>query len=477
MPTPDTSPRRTAPWGTPFAVFLACLLALAAFVGSEWTYQRALESLSNLGGRDSARAALQTVMRRTLDLETAQRGFLLTGRDQYLEPYRSARTDLDNAFNRLREHYRNDAELTALVADLQEKVLQKVSEVDESIRLYAAGSHPVWQGLLLTDIGREKMDSVRRVAEVLLNNEDRRVARERADIYRTLAIGRLSVHALTLLSLLAYVFYLRKNAALHSSQAAHARQLKAERDSLDAQVRQRTEELALLNLGLQELREGERGGLARALHDELGALLTAAKLDLTRLRHNLALPGNDVGARLAHLNSVLDQSIDTKRRLMEGLMPSALQNLGLQAALEQRAGELQQRTQAAVELDLQALLELPGSARQALYAVAQGALSNIEQHAAANRVALRLAEENGELVLTVADNGRGFAVSEAGSALAGASASAQSLRNMRYRIESLGGRFDLRSAPGDGTRIEARLPVRGLPPRPPPTQNSEALLP
>lgn len=468
MPTPDPSPWRTAPWRTPLAALLAALLALAAFVGSEWTYQRALGSLSNLGGRDTARAALHTVMRRTLDMETAQRGYLLTGRDQYLEPYRSARTDLDNAFGRLREHYQGDEELTDLVADLQEKVLQKASEVAESIRLYDEGSHPVWQGLLLTDIGREKMENVRRVAEVLLATEDRRVARERAAIYRTLAIGRLSVHGLTLLSLLAYIFFLRKNADLHSHQAAHARQLREERDSLDDQVRQRTEELALLNLGLQELREGERGGLARALHDELGALLTAAKLDLTRLRHALALPGSDVGPRLEHLSGMLDQSIDTKRRLMEGLMPSALQNLGLQAALEHRAGEMQRRTGVQTELDLQAL-ELPDSARQALYAVAQGALSNVEQHASASRVWLRLAEENGELVLTVADNGRGFEAQEAAG-----SASAQGLRNMRYRIESLGGRFYLRSAPGDGTRIEARLPVRDLPPRPTRAQTSEA---
>lgn len=476
MPTPDPSPWRTAPWRTPLAVLLACLLALAAFIGSEWTYQRALDSLSNLGARDTARAALQTVMRRTLDLETAQRGYLLTGRTQYLDPYQSARTDLDNAFSLLRHHYQRDDELSALVSDLQEKVLRKISEVAESIKLYDEGSHPVWQGLLLTDIGREKMDAVRRTAEALLANEDRRVARERASIYRTLAIGRFSVHGLTLLSLLAYVFYLRKNAALHRSQAAHARQLRQERDSLDAQVRLRTEELALLNLGLQELREGERGGLARALHDELGALLTAAKLDLTRLRHALALPGSDVGARLEHLSGVLDQSIDTKRRLMEGLMPSALQNLGLQAALEHRAGELQRRTGLQVALDLQAL-ELPDSARQALYAVAQGALSNVEQHAGASRVSLRLAQENGELVLAVADNGRGFAVSEAGAALGSGSASAQGLRNMRYRIESLGGHFDLRSAPGDGTRIEARLPVREPSSRPAEGQTTETLQP
>lgn len=463
MPTPRPRPWRRAHWRAarwhmPLSVALAVLLAVGVFAGAEWTYQRALDSLVNLGGRDTARNALQTVMRRLLDIESAQRGYLLTGRAAYLQPYQAARTDLGNAIGRLHEHYRTDPELARLVDTLEEKSLQKVSEAAETIALYDAGSHAAWQGLVLTDIGREKMDAVRRVADALLANEERRIARERAAIYRTLEVGRLSVHGLALLSLLAYIFFLRNNTALQASQVAHAAQLRAERDSFEQQVRQRTEELALLNLGLQELREGERGGLARALHDDLGALLTTAKLDLTRLRHALSAPSADVSARLQHLNATLDQGIETKRRLMEGLMPSALQNLGLQAALEQRADELHQRTGVAVELDLQPL-ELDASTRQALFAVAQGALSNVERHAGASRVVLRLSGEDGAVALSVADNGRGFAER-------GGSTSALGLRNLRHRIESLGGAFTVRSAPGDGTHVEVRLPGRARPAEP-----------
>ncbi|MDP3835607.1 MAG: CHASE3 domain-containing protein [Hydrogenophaga sp.] len=449
MPRPH--PWRGAPWRTPLAMALAALLALGVFAGSEWTYQRALVSLSSLGARDTARNAVQTVMRRLLDVETAQRGYLLTGRAQYLEPYRAAETDMAHAIRRLREHHRRDPELSRLVDDLEERVLQKASEVTASIALYDAGSHEAWKGLLLTDIGREKMEGVRRVADVLLATEERRIAGERAAIYRTLDVGRVGVHGLTLLSLLAYVFFLRKNAALQASQLAHAHQLQAERDSLESQVRERTGELARLNLSLQELRDGERGGLARALHDELGALLTTAKLDLARLHRALPAPTADVAERLQHLGASLDQGIDMKRRLMEELMPSTLRNLGLQAALEHRAGEFQQRTGLPLELDLQAT-ELDDSARLALFSVAQGALSNVERHAGASRVSLRLATEGHEAVLAVQDDGRGFA-GQPGSA------SASGLKNLRHRIESLGGRFTVRSAPGSGTRVEARLPV------------------
>jgi signal transduction histidine kinase len=431
---------------------LAGLLTLGVFAGSEWTYQRALQSLTNLGGRDTARTAIQTVMRRLLDMETAQRGYLLTGRTQYLGPYQDAETDITHAIHRLREHYRNDPQSLREVGDLHERVQQKTSEVAESIVLFHAGSHDAWKGLLLTDIGREKMESVRRVAEVLLATEDRRVAGERAAIYRTLEIGRLGVHGLALLSLLAYLFFLRKNAALQTAQLAHASHLQAERDSLEQQVRQRTEELALLNLGLQEVREGERSGLARALHDELGAVLTTAKLDLTRLRRALPEPGADVAQRLQHLGSTLDLGIDMKRRMMEELMPPALQNLGLNAAIEHLASEFHRRTGVLVKLELQSA-DVSPSTGQALFSVVQIALSNVERHAGATQVTLRMASEGDEGVqLAITDNGRGFAGQQG-------SASARGLKNLRHRIESLNGAFAMRSAPGEGTRVEVRMPA------------------
>lgn len=449
---PHPPPVRRAPWRTPLAIVLAVMLALGVFAGSEWAYQRALDSMGSLGARDTARTAIHTVMRRLLDMETAQRGYLLTGRPQYLDPHEAAETDIEHAVRRLREHYRNDPDSLRLVDSLQQRVQEKTSEVTETITLYNAGSHTSWQGLLLTDIGREKMEGVRRVADVLLVTEERRLAIERAAIYRTLAMGRIGVHGLTLLSLLAYMFFLSKNAALQLSQIQHARNLQSERDSLEGQVRRRTEELAQLNLGLQEMRDGERSALARALHDDLGALLTTAKLDLTRLRHALGSNDADVIDRLQHLSTALDEGIVMKRRMMEKLMPSALHNLGLQTALEHRATEFQRHTGIPVNLALLPVaLDVPDE--HALFAVVQGALSNVERHARATQVSLRLAIENEHVLVEVLDNGQGFTDPSDLSP-------AQGLKNLRHRIESLGGQFIVRSESGSGTRVEARLPMR-----------------
>jgi len=154
---------------------------------------------------------------------------------------------------------------------------------------------------------------------------------------------------------------------------------------------------------------------------------------------------------LQHLGSTLDQGIDMKRRMMEELMPPTLQNLGLKAAIEHLASEFQRRTGVPVNLDLHPV-ETDASTEKAMFSVVQGALSNVEQHAGATQVTLRMASEGSGVQLTLTDNGRGF------SGRPG-SASAQGLKNLRHRIESLGGAFTVRSTPSEGTRVEVRMPA------------------
>ena len=446
------APGRNARWRSPLAMLLAGLLALGVFLGSEWTHQRSVEAFTHLAKRDSARSAVQTILRRVLDMETAQRGYLLTSRTQYLKPYQEAASEIANAFRQLREPGGIDADLLGLVDTLEERVRQKTSEVDATIALFDTGANTAWRELLLTDIGREKMEAVRETARALLDTEDRRIEVERAAVARTLAAGRYGVQALTLLSLLAYIFFLRKNAALVSAQLEHAVHLKAERDSLEDQVRRRTVELATLNRDLQVSRDDERGGLARALHDDLGALLTAAKLDIIRLRRALHTTEPEVAARLEHLSASLDEGIVMKRRMMEELMPPALPNLGLKSALEHLASDFQGDTGVPVELALLPL-SLHEADEQALFAVARGALSNAQRHADATQVSLRLATEGTQVRLEVQDNGRGFAGPSGTS-------SAHGLKNLRYRIESLGGEFLVQSVAGTGTHVRASLPMR-----------------
>lgn len=456
-------------WRLGLTSVVAAWAALVLLVISELSYQRATDSLDSLGARGAARTTIQNLMRRLIDAETAQRGYLLTGRPEYLAPYNAVSADLAKSLTELRAYYRNDARLSKVVEDLGARALEKMSEASETIRLYDAGSHHQWQDLVLTDIGREKMEAVRKYAELLLANEDQRVVKERASVYRTLEVGRLGGHAMTIVSALALIFFLRKNAALQAAQRQHALDLKSERDALDAQVRVRTAELTALTRHLQTVREEERGHLARELHDELGALLTAAKLDVARMRRSLGNPaGAEVQERLQHLVATIDQGIALKRRIIEDLRPSSLNNLGLRAALEILAAEFQQRSGVTTRTAI-ADVDLPDAARIAIYRLVQESLTNIAKHAAATAIDVRLEQQGTELLVQVQDNGRGFdpRVVKSGS---------HGLLGMQFRVEALGGSVRIESAPGRGTLIEARLPepVAAAVPAQPPVLQADA---
>ena len=156
--------------------------------------------------------------------------------------------------------------------------------------------------------------------------------------------------------------------------------------ALEAEVAARTEQLRELAQHLQTIREDERSRLARELHDELGALLTAAKLDVARLKSRLgATITPDATERLAHLNETLNGGIALKRRIIEDLRPSSLSNLGLVAALEILLREFAARSEIEVVDELGRSSSMP-AAQLTVYRLVQEALTNVVKYAKAREV-------------------------------------------------------------------------------------------
>jgi CHASE3 domain sensor protein len=272
------------------ALPLAAAGALLVLGISESAYRGATGSLESIGGRDEARLQTETVLRGLLNAETGQRGYLLTGRKDYLQPYEWAAADIEKALDKLEKHYDSDAVVKPLVAELEKRSAEKLSELHTVIGLYDEGKHDLWRELTLSNIGKEKMDAIRQSATALIDIESGRIAEEREQVYRTLRLSRFGVNALAAISLLSLFMYLRQTAAADAAQGRHAKALEAERDRLEHEVARRTAELTELARHLQTAREDERSHLARELHDELGALLTAAKLDAARLKRGLGTP-------------------------------------------------------------------------------------------------------------------------------------------------------------------------------------------
>ncbi len=439
---------------SPFAFPLAALTALAMFFISETSYRQAATALSQLSTMSNVRLTIQTLRRGLTDAETGERGYLLTGRKEYLEPYNASLADVQNALDRLNAYYALDPVGGPLMKQVTLAAQEKLSEVRETLKVYddakTTGRGGNWQELVLSNIGKERMDAVRSVSEQLLELESGKVQVERRGVQQTLLLSRIGVTAMAALSLLALYMYLRQTAALERQRQIQQQLIRAERENLERQVATRTGQLTELAQHLQTVREDERSRLARELHDELGALLTAAKLDVARLKSRLGAPSPEVAERLQHLNDALNSGIALKRRIIEDLRPSSLSNLGLTAALDILTREFAQRTDIEVHANLEAVRLSPGG-ELTVYRMIQEALTNVTKYGRATQVEVSLYPSGDEVCVAVRDNGVGFDVDRP-------RASAHGLLGMRYRLEAEGGKLRLTSAPGKGTLIEAVLP-------------------
>jgi signal transduction histidine kinase len=224
----------------------------------------------------------------------------------------------------------------------------------------------------------------------------------------------------------------------------------AELERLEALVSRQTAQLIKLTQHLQTVREEERGRLARDLHDELGSLLTSAKLDAARLRSRLAVSAPEALPVLAHLVTLLDAGIALKRGIVESLQPSALSTLGLAKALEILAREFEERSGIPVHLGLDEVA-LPPAAALVVYRLVQEGITNIAKYADPKRVWIRLTEDADRVIVTVRDDGVGFDTTVG-------LRSAYGLLGMRYRVEAAHGTLAVESAPGRGTLLRASLP-------------------
>jgi signal transduction histidine kinase len=432
-------------------------LALAAIVVgllvgiSELGHWRSTAALNQLQATEAAGTQVERLLRRMIDAETGQRGYLLTGHSDYLDPTRRAADDVRAALAALQAYYAKQPTALPVLRELETMSLRKLSELETTQALFDEGKVEQWRSLMLTGIGKEQMESLREAADRLLALERTKVDIGREALLRTLRGSRLGVALLALGLLGGLALYLRQAATLAAQRLALQQAVQAERDRLELQVRHRTAELTELARHLQTAREDERQRLARELHDELGALLTAARLDTARLKSRIGEGPPEALERLAHLSQTLDTGIALKRRIIEDLRPSMLEHLGLATSLETLVQEFGVQASLSVELDLQPL-ELAPEVQLTAYRLVQEALTNIAKHAQARQVRVTLAESDGCACLVVTDDGRGFDTTSAPR-------SAHGLVGMRYRVVSDGGRLGVVSTPGQGTRIEAWLPT------------------
>lgn len=433
------------------SLILALTAALVLIGISETGYVQSSQALERIEGSTYARNQVNRLLQNVVDAETGSRGYLLTGDPRYLEPYNAAVADIGQTLDALRKAYPPESADAATLGQLSRHAQRKLAEMDLSVRMRKQGNEEAWKFVLLTDVGKEQMDAIREQAGKLVKSATEATMAAQDQVERSLRLARAGIALVTMAGLLAFWLYLRQTTRLKLAGEEQQAALQQERDLLESLVRERTASLAQLATHLQRVREEERGHLARELHDELGALLTAAKLDVARLKSRMGPQPPEVTERLQHLTETLNSGIALKRRIIEDLRPSSLANLGLTAALEILAREFSERSGLEIACSLEPV-ELDEQAQLTIYRTVQESLTNIGKYAEARQVDISLREYSNHIEVEIRDDGRGFDVRTTKPTTHG-------LAGMRHRVEAAGGRLSITSQPGGGgTRVVATLP-------------------
>jgi len=431
--------------------FLAALGgALLLMFMNEAAYQHSSKRLTGGIALTDARIQAAQTLQWLTDAETSVRGHVLTGDRGQLEPYLEALAQLPAVRGRAFALVRSVApDQQVAVERLQQLLDERLAALAVIVGL--AESEPT-QALAAAaaDARQQPTATLRRTFNDVLDRAALLQEGARSAIYSAMSMSRWAIHLLTLLAMIGVY--------VHTRQLQAAEQLRRHgQQRLAVQVAERTAELRELAGHLVTAREDERGRLARELHDELGGLFTAMKLQFARLRRqtqvsDLMLTG------LRALEDRLNEGIAFKRRVIENLRPSALEELGLATSLGLLCRDASQSMGIPVHegislSDDSAIVGLSPEAELTVYRLVQESLTNIAKYAAAQQAYVTAEQHGNQIQVRVEDNGRGFDPQ-------GVPAGHHGLLGMRYRVEAQGGTMRVNSNPGYGTRIEATLPLK-----------------
>ena len=234
-----------------------------------------------------------------------------------------------------------------------------------------------------------------------------------------------------------------------------------DRKRADEQLRASREQMRALSAHLQFIREEERTRIAREVHDELGQVLTALKMDLSLLSHKLLESSAILPRRLLHdeiksMTKKVDATIKSVRKIVTELRPEVLDHLGLRSAIEWQAQEFQSRSGIECKLDptMDFIDVTDRESETAIFRILQEALTNVARHSGASQVDIFLTRHNGELIMEVKDNGRGVTMDDLSKSRS------FGLLGMRERALFLGGDVEVSGSPGNGTSVKVRVPIK-----------------
>ncbi|MCE4554948.1 CHASE3 domain-containing protein [Roseateles cellulosilyticus] len=446
--------------------WLPLSLLIAACLSFVGTAVGASQSLAELLLRDAERSQslrtqtdLQRLKTLLVDIETGQRGFIITGQQPFLRPYEEAMSELGALHARLRGQLAATGTPASSLLRLDQLVQMRVEQVRQTIARRTALGEAVMRDIGAYAEGKRVMDDLRFEIDQLGREQQRHIAAADAateDVQqRTTRLTRLLPGIGLVMVSVALMLMFRERRLRDRAEVA----LREVNAGLEQQVAQRTE---ALSRALDRIRsfaseldrsvEAERRRLAREVHDQIGQAGTAMKMLVTSLRRNL--PVNEA-SQLDELVTLADEAIRSARQISAELRPPLLDELGLEPALSHYLLALERQSGVSTALELIDAARLSADQATPLFRIVQEACINVLRHAGATALQVkgRPWAHAGKLgyELEVIDNGRG-----PGGMRVGASG----LRGMRERAALAGGDLDFEPAEGGGTRVRVWLPLQ-----------------
>ncbi len=444
--------------GLPLSKTLLCLACVVILVINAVFLVRNLDDLrsANALQAQTARVSdeLQDLNLLVTDAESGLRGYFLSGAAVNLNALHAAPRQLESQFRALGVLLADNPSQTRNLTQLRSLVQRKLALMHQSLEVYRQGGLVDIVAISAAADERGQMDEIRLQIVIMTREQNELFATRSADFYSqsrwTVMLG-VGINALAILVILLFHNLVQRSFGLRLSAE---RALQDTNDTLEHIVAERTEQLSVLSRHLIKVQEEEKSRLARELHDEMGANLTAIGMDLTTVGEQLRSTYPELASKLGRARKTLVDTVQLKRRIIENLRPSLLDNMGLSAALQSYCADYARVT----GLDCDALIDDRADAADpmqaiALFRITQEALNNIAKYAQARSVIVNLTQEPDGWDLEITDDGIGIAAD------AMAKSKSHGLLGMRERAMLLGGSLSVeRGVNGVGTCVRARLP-------------------
>ena len=401
---------------------------------------------------------LRTRMHET---ESVQRGYLISLQNKYVPADEKAIEpqvqSVQQTMRALEKHVDSggtpDQRYVDLLKSISADAEGKSAELEMSVTLAHKGNMEASMQMVNSEESRKRMTQFMEKSQTFADSMSKDIAAMLEKRDKTMAAGRLSVAASILLVLVLLVLSVKKLVEEIVDRDRLSKKLETDVVNFEQKLEERTSMLKTLAVDYQYDVERERRKLARELHDEMGSILTATKMDISWVLRKIKDVSPEASEKLNRTLRYLDQGIELKRRVVQDLHPSLLTTFGLIPALKALIESAAERNQ--WELDM----ELPDESTQIsealgliAYRVIQETLTNATKYAQATKVSVHLQVDDRYLKLEIADNGKGMDLTQGYEVTHG-------LKGMRHRVIAIGGKLQIDSEPGKGMFTLALIPL------------------